>query len=984
MASLFDIGISGLRAQQTALAVTGQNITNASTPGYSRQRVEIQPQNSTLSGSEFSGAGVRAGDVTRLVDEFTIGQIRTDTALFSEMDSLSALSQQVETVLSDAGAGLDSVLQEFFSALQSAANEPRSVPARQYLLSQGQSLSQRFQSLDTRLDDIGRGIDVVLSESTERVNELASTIANFNDRIAVADGQSRSGTANSLKDQRDQALEELAGLIRVTTSSQGNGQLNVFVGKGQALVLGTTANELSASDGELYLSAGSTQRLQITGSVDGGELGGLVKFREQVLDSTLDQLGQLANSIASSLNDVHKRGVDLAGNFGGPLFSELNADAATRSRIEAVSGQSAQSAGSLRVLIDEPGSGYADEYELSFKTDSTYSVIRRADGAAVAQGALTGAPPETVSFDGLSIVFESDDYSAGDRFAILPNRSGAGLINMAVTRVEDLALAAPVRIATNEANSGSGTLVMGQVFDVEHPVFSRDNTLVPPLLVRFNSESSYDILDNSDPINPKPLQPPLAGLSFVPGQSNELLPDSLGFNALEANGDRVGRVTSASAGLLNNQPVNGYDAETLTITRDVIDVRLDLPSNQSARQTANAISGIAGVSASSRTELSLTGFSDNGSGAEMVVAVNGLRINLDGEVGANSLADAVNDDPRFQALQIEASSDGERVVLRSTLGDDVSVAVTGDTADQLIVNDSFGNSTVLRGVGPGNPAALAGTVDLSAGYDFSVGGPYSFALETELGVPSTITLTAAYANGTALVAGVQAELDAQFGAGVVTATLGGGGELTFESVRPGDDALLAITNASTAFTSQIGLVNAQASGEDQYQSATVGGTINLIFDPGVSLRSNSNSVFSGTPDLARADFGFTAALSGRPQAGDRFEILFNEAGLSDSRNALDMADLRTASIIGDPPLTFTETYGELVAFVGSASKEAQVGRDAADALLSQAKAQRESVSGVNLDEEAVDLIRFEQAYNASARIISVAREMFSILFNTVA
>ncbi|MCR9278815.1 MAG: flagellar hook-associated protein FlgK [Pseudomonadaceae bacterium] len=984
MASLFDIGISGLRAQQTALAVTGQNITNASTPGYSRQRVEIQPQNSTLTGSEFSGAGVRAGDVTRIVDEFTISQIRTDTSLFSEMDGLSTLSAQVETVLSDAGAGLDSVLQEFFSALQSAANEPRSVPARQYLLSQGQSLSQRFASLDTRLDNIGRGVDVVLAESAERVNELASTIADFNDRIAVADAQSRSGAANPLKDQRDQALEELSGLIRVTTSSQGGGQLNVFVGKGQALVLGTTANSLSVSDGELYLSSGRSQKLQITGSADGGEIGGLLKFREQVLNSTLDQLGRLANAVASNLNEVHQRGVDLNGNFGGPLFAELNAEVAARARIEAVAGQSAQSAGSLRVLIDEPNGSYANEYELTFNTDSSYSVIRREDGAAVAQGDLTGATPETVSFDGLSIVFESDDYSAGDRFSILPNRSGAGLFNLAVSRVEDLALAAPVRIETNEANLGSGSLVMGQVFDVDHPVFSQDSSLVPPLLVRFNSQSSYDVLDNSDPLNPKPLQPPLAGLPFVPGQSNELLPESLGFTALTANGDRVARVSEASLGVLGNGPGNGYQSETLTISRDGVDQRLDLPGGQSAQATASALSGVAGVSASARTELSLVGFDDNNSGAAMVVAINGLRIDVDGEVTPNALADAISADPRFQALDIVASSDGDKLDLRSLVGEDLTISVTGDTVDGLAVVDTYGNSTSLRGTGPGTSAVLSGTTDLSGGFDFSVGGPYSFDLVTDLGVPSTISLTANYASGAALVAGIQSELDSQFGPDVVSVGLAAGGELTLTSVAVGDDALLEISNVSGAVLSGLGVPNSQATGEDQYQSATVGGTLNLIFEPGVALSSNGNSVFSGAPQAERADFGFTASLSGRPEAGDRFEIQFNNGGMSDSRNALDMLDLRTASLVGDPSLTFTETYGELVSFVGSASKEAQVGRDAADALLSQAKAQREAVSGVNLDEEAVDLIRFEQAYNASARIISVAREMFSILFNTVA
>lgn len=985
MASLFDIGISGLRAQQTALSVTGQNITNASTPGYSRQRVALETQQVGSAGTDFGGAGVRAGDVGRLVDEFTLSQIRTDNSMFSEMNNIASLTQQIEAVLSDAGAGIDSVLQEFFGAMQSAANEPRSVPARQYLISQASALSARFQALDGRFNEINRGVDVVLAENTDRVNELASTIAGFNDRIAVAESQERSGAGNSLKDQRDQALEELSGLIRVTTSRQENGQLNVFIGKGQALVLGSDTNTLSASDGELYLTAiGAAGRLQVTSSIDGGELGGLVKFRDTVLHGTQDQLGRLANGLAASVNEVHRRGVDLNGNFGAEFFSDLNRDAATRSRIEAVAGQAAQSAGSLRVFIDEPLGNYADEYELSFGTDSTFSVIRRNDGAAVAQGELSGAVPETVSFDGLTLVFESDSYAAGDRFAILPNRTAAGLFEQAVTRVQDLALAAPVRVSANEANQGSGSLRFGEVFDVEHPVFSGDESLVPPLLIRFNSPTSYDVLDNSNPQRPVPLTPPLEGLPFSPGQSNELFSEGFGFNAVTSNGDRVGRPSAFEIGPLATRPDNGYQTETLTVQTTAGAVELDIDGSTSAADIARQLSLVPGVNASARSSLTITDIEDNGIPSELVVAINGLRVDLPDTATPNALADAITADERFAQVGIRAQSDGTTLTLVSERGDDLTVQLTGDTTDSLTLAGAAANPVVLRGLGPGTNAALGGSVDVSGGFDFSVGGPYSLDIADELGVPQTVSLTGTYGSGAALVAGVQAAVDGALGPGSITVALGGSGQLTFETVASGDDATVTISNLSAAAASSLGLLNGSASGVDQYRNVTVGGSVNLLLDPGVSLRSNSNSVFAGSPPLQRADFGFTAELSGRPQAGDRFEISFNADGQADSRNALDLVELRTRSLVGDPALTFAESYGELVAFVGSRSKEAQVGRDAASALLTQARAQRESVSGVNLDEEAVNLIRHEQAYNASAQIISVARDMFQILFNTVA
>jgi flagellar hook-associated protein 1 FlgK len=168
-----------------------------------------------------------------------------------------------------------------------------------------------------------------------------------------------------------------------------------------------------------------------------------------------------------------------------------------------------------------------------------------------------------------------------------------------------------------------------------------------------------------------------------------------------------------------------------------------------------------------------------------------------------------------------------------------------------------------------------------------------------------------------------------------------------------------------------------------YRTVSVGGTVTAMLAENMTLSSNSSAVLAGNPTHARADFGFGLQMTGAPVAGDTFAIGYNTSGVGDNRNALQLAGLNLKKLIGDPPSTFSDSYGQLVQFVGIQSSQSQINRDAASSLLEQSIAQRESISGVNLDEEAANLIRFEQAYNASAQIISVARDIFNVLFNVV-
>ncbi|MEE4281158.1 MAG: flagellar basal body protein, partial [Pseudomonadales bacterium] len=149
MASLFDIGINGLRAQQAALNVVGQNITNASTPGYTRQRADLVTQSGSLSGVN-AGAGARLDQIVRVADTFVDQQIRTDSALKSEMESYAQFVGQLETTLFDGDFGVDTAVREFFDAVQDSANEPSDLAVRQFVISNADALASRFQGVTDR------------------------------------------------------------------------------------------------------------------------------------------------------------------------------------------------------------------------------------------------------------------------------------------------------------------------------------------------------------------------------------------------------------------------------------------------------------------------------------------------------------------------------------------------------------------------------------------------------------------------------------------------------------------------------------------------------------------------------------------------------------------------------------------------------------------------------------------------------------------
>lgn len=532
MANLINIGVTGLIAHQAALGTTGNNITNANVPGYSRQRVELVNQPEQYLGVGYIGAGVRVDGVKRIVEQFAINQLRTDTSNYFGIAVQTSLYSQLDSLLADKSTGIAPTIESLFASLQQSASDPTSLPIRQVVLSQAGGVAQRFNSLYDQLQKQSLAVNEQLDSLTAQVTSLAQSIAKLNQDIATASGSSPNSQPNALLDKRDELVRQLSELVAVQVIPESTGMLNVYVGSGQPLVVGNRASTLTtapssadSSRREVLLSSGTSGQ-EIGSFLTGGTIGGLLSYRRNSLDTAFNTLGQIALNIADTLNQQQRLGLDLNGNFGNNLFTDINAVAAMQTRVLPNSTNPTSPPPAMGVYISDVGALTTSDYRLDFTSATGYTLTRSSDGAQTS-GTLTLPLPGTItSADGFEIRIAAGSFQAGDRFQIQPTRRGAETVGVALQNPAQLAFAQPVRTAGNSANTGGGAISAGSMLAVYQAngttlqsTFATAGALTPPLLIRFTSATTFDVLDNTNPAAPVAI-PALTGQTFVPGQDN--------------------------------------------------------------------------------------------------------------------------------------------------------------------------------------------------------------------------------------------------------------------------------------------------------------------------------------------------------------------------------------------------------------------------------------------------------------------------------
>ncbi|SCW97897.1 MULTISPECIES: flagellar hook-associated protein FlgK [unclassified Pseudomonas] len=456
--SLLNIGMSGLSASQTALVTTGNNIANVDTAGYSRQQTVQTTKASNQYGNVFIGSGTTLADVRRVYNSYLEAQLKTTTSLNSDAAAYQGQITPLDSLLSDSGTGLNGALTKFFASVQNVNAKPGDDASRQLLLSDAQALSNRFNSVASQLTAQNENINGNLSNMVDQINNLATTVAQLNKKIAEV--SNAGGAPNDLLDARSETIRQLSTFTGTQVVENGS-SLDIYLGSGQPLVMGNITNKLEAVPDKndpgrigIQLNSGSSV-MDLTQVLTGGEIGGLMRYRSTVLDPAMNELGRVALVVADQMNSIQASGIDKNGAFGSNLFSSINSAAQMSQRSVASLGNSAGS-GNFNVSIEDTGKLTTNDYKITFTSATNYTVQRLPDNTSLGAFSTTTTPAPVV--DGFSLTFANGPAAAGDSFKITPTRNAAGSIKTEMTDSKRLAIAAPLGAAITPGGSGTLTI----------------------------------------------------------------------------------------------------------------------------------------------------------------------------------------------------------------------------------------------------------------------------------------------------------------------------------------------------------------------------------------------------------------------------------------------------------------------------------------------------------------------------------------------
>ncbi len=865
MTTLMNIGLTGLNANMAALTTTGNNITNANTPGYSRESTVLGSAAPQSLGAYSSGTGVSVVGVMRQVNSFAQNQLLIDTAQSNQLTAFSTAISRINNYVAGSTTSVSNQIQTLFNDMQTAMTNPGSTTSRQVVFSDMQSTVSTFNATYNEIANENQTVNNTLSSDIQQINSLATSIAKLNAQLAGTGNLPVTQQPNTLLDNRQQLINQLSKMVSVSVVPDGSGVDNIFIGSGQALVVGGAASTLVAqpaagnsSQTDIAVNGGKGPQI-ITSSISGGSVGGLLNYQQNVLGNVANTLGQMALVFSDSMNKQNQLGLDLSGATGKSIFSDINSPTAQAARITSDPANVSAQPYSMGVSITSTAQLTNSDYVLSFSgAPGSYTLTRSNDGKVVAQGSLPASLPATISADGFSISLQSGTFGTGSKFYVAPTRQGAGNLAMSITAPSQIALAGPVNATAPTTNQGNASISLAGVTSLATPVFTtKSGSMTPPLLIKFTSPTTYDVLDNSDPANPKALVPPLVNQPYVPGSTNTLFSTDSGQTQVSSTG--------ASAGVAVAGSSNGYPAEQLSFniysstSGSVTPYNVSTTAGESAGQIAQSINAIAGVKAVADTRATLSNFVNAGS---LTVTLNGQTLS---GTTPDALAASINASGVLTQQGIIATSNGTTLSVRSTSGNDLSWGIGG---------------------GAGNSVSIQGSQ----------------------GAAQTVS------NG---------------------------------------------------------------------NSATVGGVLNIQLPGSSSLTTSGNGLFTASPAPLSTYQGYTLNITGTPVTGDTFNVGYNQNVSGDARNGQMMLALQNASVVNNGTMSITSLYGNMVQEIGTQSMQAQNGQSAASAVLQNTTQMVSQVSGVNLNEEAANLIQYQQAYSASAQVINTARTLFNSLMTAV-
>ena len=542
--SLMNVGVSALNANQQALTTVGHNIANVNTPGYSRQTVYTNALHGQNMGNGFIGKGVQVATVMRNYSALLNRQSNAANAIHAADTSRLQGLMQMQDVFKGGDGSLGAAVTNMMNAFVDVQAAPSDATGRNVVLTRMSELAARFHAASNMLEEQDYSTAQQLRNNALLVNDKASQVARLNNEIsrALATGHQ----PNDLLDARDQVIREINQYVQTTQVAADDGSISLFVGGSQALVLGINSGQLSVEETKeypgsqrmaLYFSQPGGQQLELTAAmVGGGEIAGLLKFRNEDLAEGRNLLGRLAMTIGHELNLQNQRGLTLNGQQGGALFSLPT----TSTGYGNITGYSNIGPGAATTQVMDASQLKPSEYRLVFEGSPLAPVLTRMSDGKVFNGSST--PPLTMAalnagFDADGLRFTVPNATtaaavAGNSMLFKPFSTAASEIEALVHNPDELAAASALTANINKNNTGKLQLTQLGANDftgipaAQHPV---------RLIFDGAGQVTYQIYDHLS----STWGPASAPMDYTPGQPITINGWSITLTGTPAAGDTV-------------------------------------------------------------------------------------------------------------------------------------------------------------------------------------------------------------------------------------------------------------------------------------------------------------------------------------------------------------------------------------------------------------------------------------------------------------
>ena len=999
MSDFLSIGASAINVYRQAIATTSNNISNVNTEGYSKQEVKITESYPTQIANYYLGTGAFTGSVQRSYDEFVERSLRDSASDLDATTPFIEYTQRIVDIMGSETSNLANAIDAFFNANQLLSVEPASIPLRNEVLNSGSELASRFNMLSAQVDSVAAESKAKVNSTVSQINGLADQLLAVNKQLGRKSDVTKQPP--QLMDQRDLILRKMASLVTIGVNESDNGEVSVNLGgPGRGFVFvdsrGTQrvgiANDSADPSSDVQLVLDPRGKKQPIPVLNGGELGGLLAFRSEVVAVVRDGLDHLAVEFAANINETHRQGVDLRGSFGGDVFSiapsyDISTDAVTGDISVAmeVIDYSELPSNTMRVMYRESsdswlvfsGATVYPEAELSADNAFTYKGLQLiVSGQANDGDTLTITPRDRPATTFAMTLNDPYKLAASEPMSLRPAVSNSADLSAALSYIP-----ASARSEGFENGISLSQLKPNRSSKSDFVLSASNNR--PVLKIDAGSHSQTVLFD----IGPKSDQKiqiftaesaHLAGTSLTSAEATALKTSDGGFNTTAAY----------SSAYLNKSGTDAYLDNAIRL--GAIGFRTERPVDQIDPITGSLITeSVAFEAAIASGAIPIY---ENTSGAsEDYIADGTLSLNgnalgplrlTNGEVlSAAAVKEWLTDEADrlgISDVTIEASNTliVNEIDPSKTLeinGESISFDPSVTMAEMVDIINASTNDTNVRTEWLSDSSFKLVNAAGHAGENIELGGTDSTtALNLRTGV---------YTGRFSIASAEQDEVALTIASGQPS-DMGRLGFYTgIYSDQPLNEELAVFVTGTGAVGASITNSRMTAAEDTEQQLPAAPYKINFtaesvytITDIATDTVVATRAFEYGKPIEYR---GTSISFEAKPSKGDEFFVEANSSPAGNNKNLLVLMEWSKRPIISGQ--TFTEAYLDLVTGVGSRSEMTELRQEALQVVYDQAYNSREQASGVNLDDEAANLIRFQQAYQAAAQVVQASQKAFDIL-----